>query len=227
MSRGRTSRWARTEAPARTNVRCRPAGARYADLAARFVRRLDNGQGARLVHFARVHLGIADRHVHDHRNGHREVRGEARDDDLAAPAVRRSRSPSRRCPPCPTSPAWARRRPGVSISPVAAGMDARAAALTFPINSSLISISLSGRERGRFLDEVDRARVERVQHLLAGLAGDADDDDRHRPARHLGASRKPTPSSSGMFRSQVTTSGLSSSTRSSASRRRARYRRPR
>ena len=46
---------------------------------------------------------------------------------------------------------------------------------------------LVGGERRRLLHEVDRAGVERRQHLFASLAGDADDDDRHRLPRHLRA----------------------------------------
>ena len=42
-----------------------------------------------------------------------------------------------------------------------------------------------GGERGRLLHEVDRTGVERAQHQLARFARDADDDDRHRLARHL------------------------------------------
>ena len=74
-----------------------------------------------------------------------------------------------------------------------------------------------GRERRRLLNEIDGAGVERGEHLFAGAAGDADDEDRHRPDAPSVLRTKATPSIAGMFRSQVTTSGLSSAIISSAS----------
>jgi hypothetical protein len=44
-----------------------------------------------------------------------------------------------------------------------------------------------GRQRRRLLHEINRARIERRQHLRPGLGRDADDHDRHRPPRHLRA----------------------------------------
>ena len=56
------------------------------------------------------------------------------------------------------------------------------------------------RQRRRLLQEVDRAGIERGQHLLAGAVGDAHDDDRDRAPRHLlphERARRPSPACSG------------------------------
>ena len=71
--------------------------------------------------------------------------------------------------------------------------------------------NLVRRQRRRLLNEVKRAGIETTQHTLARLRRDADDDDRHRPnaiCRRMNS----TPSTPGMIRSQVTTSGRSRST---------------
>ena len=103
--------------------------------------------------------------------------------------------------------AWRRacRQPGPRDGAVAA-------AFTFSTRSLGDLEQPLGRERRRLLDEVDRTGVERLQHQLAGLAGDAHDDDRQRAARHLLASRSRPRRDCGMIRSQVTTSGFSSTT---------------
>ena len=145
--------------------------------------RFEHGQRGLLVELASVELSVANRHVQNNRDRHgkfgrklgnehlQRLRPAGRDaDDDDVEGVGRGGAAAR--------PAASRRRRRPTGR-------ARAAALTFSIRSSPISRSRSVASAVGFWTKSTAPGVERRQHQLARLAGDADDDDRNRAARHL------------------------------------------
>ena len=209
MSSGRTSRWVTTLPPSRRNVRWRPAGASRTVPATdrHSLGGLDHPQRRHLVELARVHLGIAERHVQHDGDRHRASRPagwESRclsacgppvempmhdDVDVAARGARRDGDWNRRC-----DRAAARRvRRRLDLVDQLVGSYPSAARWPAPSASAR-----NPRRRRRAPASTCSPAPPAMLMITIGIG-----------SRAICSRTKPTPSSTGMFRSQVTTSGCS------------------